>query len=104
VAELTTRPLGALGAEVLQVRVSPGSRLNGVAVFELRLPEGAQVTLVVRDDEAVVPTAATVLRHGDELLVVTTETSRAEAERRLREVSSGGRLARWRRPPPPETR
>jgi cell volume regulation protein A len=102
--EVESSPLGALGAEVLQVRVSPGSRLNGVAVFELRLPEGAQVTLVVRDDEAVVPTAATVLRHGDELLVVTTETSRAEAERRLREVSSGGRLARWRRPPPPETR
>ena len=33
----------------------PGSRLAGVRVFELRLPEGANVTLVVREGESFVP-------------------------------------------------
>ncbi len=64
-------------------------------MFELRLPAGAHVTLVVRDGEAFVPAASTVLRHGDDLLVVTTAAARARAERRIRQVSRYGRLAGW---------
>jgi len=99
--EVESSPLGALGAEVLQVRVGPGSRLHGLEVFELRLPRGADVSLVVRDGEAMVPDARTPLRHGDDLLVITLAGVRVAAEDRLRALSERGRLAAWREPAPP---
>jgi potassium/hydrogen antiporter len=97
--EVESAPLGALDADVLTVRVGPDSRLHGVEIFELRLPTRANVTLVVRGGDAFVPTPRTMLRHGDELIVVTTAAAREAAERRVREVSTGGKLAGWRRPP-----
>ena len=62
---------------------------------ELRLPTGASVTLIVRDGETLVPSGRTVLRHGDDLLVVAPRRVREETEDRLRTVSRSGRLARW---------
>jgi cell volume regulation protein A len=88
-------PLDELGAEILEIDVGPTSRIGGVRVFELRLPTGVQVALVVRGGESFVPTETTVLRHGDRLLVVATAANRSAAERRLYQVSQGGRLAGW---------
>jgi cell volume regulation protein A len=93
--DVESSPLGDLGADVLQVHIGSGSRLNGVEVFELRLPRGSNVTLVVRDGEGFVPSPATVLRRGDALLVVTTARARSATERRIRAVSRRGRLAGW---------
>src|SRR4051794_12294906 len=45
--DLETTPLETMGADVIQVTVGERSRLHGVEVFELRLPVGANVTLVV---------------------------------------------------------
>ena len=64
-------------------------------IFELRLPPGASVTLVVRDGTSFVPGQDTVLRSGDALLVVAAAGSRQAAERRLRAVSRRGKLAGW---------
>jgi cell volume regulation protein A len=75
--------------------------LHGVEIFELRLPARANVTLVVRDGQAFVPGSGTVLRHGDDLIVVAASEVRGVAERRLRDISAAGRLAGWRRVPPP---
>jgi potassium/hydrogen antiporter len=88
-------PLGELGADLLQVRVPPGSRLRGVYLRELRLPRGAMVSLVVRDEEAFTPGPDTRLREGDQLLVVTTAQAREAAEQRIRAIDRAGRLARW---------
>ena len=93
--EVDAAPLDQLGADLLQVRVPVGSRLRGVYLRELRLPHGATVSLVVRDDEAFTPGGDTRLRVGDQLLVVTTAQARESAERRLRAVDRAGRLARW---------
>lgn len=93
--DVESSPLGALGAEVLQVRVGPTSRIHGMAIFELRLPVGADVTLVVRDEETFVPERRTTLRRGDDLIVVAGSASRDQTEQRLRAVSRGGRLAQW---------
>lgn len=90
-----TAPLEKMNADLLQVDVSPGSRLAGVHIDELRLPAGAAVTLVVRSGAGFVPGPDTRLRTGDGLLIVSTATARDEAERRLRAVSRRGRLARW---------
>lgn len=94
--EVESSPLGAIGADLLTARIGPGSHLAGVEVFELRLPDGAQVTLLIRDGAPVVPGPRTVLRHGDDLVVVTVEGCRDATMRRLHDVSESGRLARWR--------
>jgi potassium/hydrogen antiporter len=93
--EVEAAPLDRIAVDLLQIRVTKSSRLHGVEVGELRLPEGASVTLVVRDGRTSVPGPRTVLRTGDELLVVTPRTQRAVTEQRLRAVSLRGRLATW---------
>ena len=60
--DIESSPLARLDADLLQVHVPEGSRLAGVEVFELRLPRGAAVTLIVREGEAFVPTPNTLLR------------------------------------------
>ncbi|RFU85607.1 potassium/proton antiporter [Streptomyces triticagri] len=93
--EVETAPLDVLDADLLTATVPPGSRLAGVAVFELRLPRPTVLTLIVRDGTTLVPDAATVLRTGDELLLITTPATREATERRLRAVGRRGKLARW---------
>jgi potassium/hydrogen antiporter len=88
-------PLERLRGHLLSVAIPEGSKMHGVEVNELRLPAGAAVTLVVRDGKSFVPLPATVLRHGDELLVVATDPVRDAAEKRLRAVGHGGKLAGW---------
>ncbi|MEU5594548.1 potassium/proton antiporter [Streptomyces sp. NPDC020298] len=92
---IESAPLERLRGHLLSVEVPEGSRMHGVEVNELRLPAGAAVTLVVREGKSFVPLPTTVLRHGDELLVVATDPVRDAAERRLRAVGRGGKLAGW---------
>ncbi|MGH3888245.1 MAG: potassium/proton antiporter [Pseudonocardiaceae bacterium] len=89
-------PLDEMDAELLQVRVPRPSRLHGVYLSELRLPNGAMVSLVVRNGEGFTPQPTTRLQEGDQLLIVTTAGNRDQAERRIRAVHRAGRLARWR--------
>ena len=93
--QVESAPLDVLDADLLTVTIPPGSRLHGVAVFELRLPPPAVITLLVRDGTTVVPGPETVLAVGDELLLVTTPKTRQATERRLRAVGRRGKLARW---------
>ncbi|TNY37295.1 potassium/proton antiporter [Thermomonospora catenispora] len=93
--DVEAAPLEELKADLLEVRVPQHSRLAGVEIFELRLPPGASVTLVVREGRSFVPEPTTILRGGDTLLVVTTADVRHTTERRLRAVSRRGKLAGW---------
>jgi cell volume regulation protein A len=93
--QVETAPLDVLDADLLTVAIPPDSRLHGVAVFELRLPPPTVVTLIVRDGTTLVPDRDTVLRAGDELLLITTPNTREAAERRLRAIGRRGKLARW---------
>ena len=63
--------------------------------YQMRLPVGASLSMIIRDDETLVPERRTVLRHGDDLLIVTPRRLREKTEQRLRQVSTGGRLAQW---------
>ncbi|GGX29613.1 K+/H+ antiporter [Streptomyces malachitofuscus] len=93
--QVETAPLDVLDADLLTVTIPEGSRLHGVAVFELRLPPPAVITLIVRGGDTLVPDRDTVLRAGDELLLITTPPTREAAERRLRAIGRHGKLARW---------
>lgn len=93
--DVDAAPLEELDADLLQVRIPPGSLLHGVEIFELRLPANAMVTLVVRDGESFVPTPTTRLLAEDQLLIVAKANQRKAVERRLRAVSRRGKLAGW---------
>ena len=93
--DVEAAPLDRVAADLLQVFISAHSRMHGVEVGELRLPLGSSVAMVIRDGETLVPERRTVLRHGDDLLIVTPRKLREETEQRLRRVSAGGRLAQW---------
>lgn len=93
--EVESAPLEELKADLLQVKIPMGSRLHGVEIFELRLPAGAAVTLVVRDGKSFVPATTARIRVDDQLLLVTTASCREQVERRLRAVSRSGKLAGW---------
>ncbi|MBL1067435.1 potassium/proton antiporter [Streptomyces sp. 7-21] len=93
--DIESAPLDRLRGHLLSVAIRENSLMHGVEVAELRLPPGAAVMLVVRDGESFVPRPTTVLRRGDELLVVATDQVRDAAERRLLAVGRGGKLAGW---------
>lgn len=94
--DVEAAPLERIAADLLQIKITKHSRMHGVEVSELRLPIGASVSLVVRDDQTMVPELSTTLRRGDTLLVVTPRKLREQTEERLRAVSLRGRLADWR--------
>jgi potassium/hydrogen antiporter len=98
--EVEAAPMDRVRADMLQVLVTPDSRLHGVEVAELRLPPGAVVSLLVRNGSSTTPTSTTTLQHNDQLLVVTPRAQREATVRRLQEVSRAGRLARWNPQPP----
>lgn len=88
-------PLDVLDAELLTLQVQPESRLRNVTVIELRLPDPAVVSLIIRDGNTFVPLPETRIEAGDELMIVTTSKMRMLTESRLRAVSRRGRLAYW---------
>jgi cell volume regulation protein A len=94
--QVESAPLEELDADLLQMTVPARSRLHGVYLPELRLPEDAAVVLIVRGGRSFGPDENTRLMRGDQALLVSARRSRAEAERRLRAVSRAGRLASWR--------
>jgi len=66
--DLGAPSLYKLGAELLQVRVAPGSRLHGVSVAELRLPAGSTLGILARDGTTSALKATTQLQTDDVLV------------------------------------
>jgi len=93
--QVEAAPLDMLDAELLTMTVQAPSRLHNVTILELRLPDPAVITLIIRDGHTFVPIPDTRIETGDELLIVTTSKTRAAAESRLRAVSRRGKLAHW---------
>lgn len=101
--EIEFAPLDTIKADMMQVHVPQGSRLNGVTMRELRLPRTSVVSLIIRDGEPFTPKPDQMVRTGDDLLIVTNGTDRKRVESRLRSIGSGGRLARWQEGPEPKS-
>ena len=83
--DLEAAPLERIAADLLQVTITPASRLHGVEVGELRLPTGASVSMLIREGQTLVPERRTVLKRGDDMLVVTPRRLREATEHRLRD-------------------
>lgn len=95
--------LDRLDAVLLRFEVEEDSRLAGVEVDELRLPEGSAISLITRGKTVIVPSAHTSLRIGDQVLAVAAIGQVSEVEQRLLSVSRLGRLATWYEALEPET-
>ncbi|WP_100479567.1 potassium/proton antiporter [Mycobacteroides abscessus] len=93
--QVEAAPLDVLDAELLTMKVQPASRLRNVTILELRLPDPAVVTLIIRQGNTFVPLPDTRIEPGDELMIVTTSKTRALTESRLWAVSRRGKLAYW---------
>ncbi|MUM19307.1 potassium/proton antiporter [Mycobacterium sp. CBMA271] len=93
--QVEAAPLDVLDAELLTMKVQPASRLRNVTILELRLPDPAVVTLIIRQGNTFVPLPDTRIESDDELMIVTTSKTRALTESRLRAVSRRGKLAYW---------
>ncbi|WP_082748287.1 potassium/proton antiporter [Nocardioides jensenii] len=93
--EVESAPLEAMHAQLLQFRIPDGSRLHGVYVSDLRLPEQSALALIHRDRELFTPGPHTSLRTGDHLLLAVPDRVREATEQRLRAIGAAGRLALW---------
>ncbi|OHU63103.1 potassium/proton antiporter [Mycobacteroides chelonae] len=93
--QVEAAPLDVLDAELLTMKVQSDSRLRNVTILELRLPDPAVVTLIIRQGNTFVPLPDTRIESDDELMIVTTSKARALTESRLRAVSRRGKLAYW---------
>lgn len=87
--------LDRLDAVLLRFEVEQDSRLAGVEIGELRLPRGSGVAILARGRDVLVPEERSVLRTGDQVLVVAALGQVSAVEDRLRAVSRYGRLAGW---------
>ncbi len=87
--------LHELGTDLLQIRVLPGSRLHGVYMNELRLPEGSTPGLLARNGTTAAVAPHTRLQTDDVLLVFTEPKQRRATEQRILAVHRSGRLASW---------
>lgn len=80
---------------MLHFGVPAQSRLHRVSIEELRLPGTVTLSMIVRDGEVLVPTASTLLRAGDDLILTAAEADVLAVEARMKAVDRAGRLARW---------
>jgi cell volume regulation protein A len=58
-----------LDGEIVDYTVPPGAAIAGVLLRELARPDGLVVTLVVRDQQVIMPRGATALNPGDHVFV-----------------------------------
>ena len=93
--DVGTSALHQLGTDLLQIRVLPGSRLHGVYLNELRLPDGSTPGLLARDGTTSSVAPHTRLQTHDVLLVFTSPAQRQATEQRILAVHRSGRLASW---------
>jgi trk system potassium uptake protein TrkA len=69
-------------AKLAEVTLAPGSPADGKEIVGLGLPRDATVVAVIRSERVIVPRGDTVLRVGDEVLVLVT----AESEEGVRAI------------------
>ncbi|WP_405522543.1 TrkA family potassium uptake protein [Streptomyces canus] len=70
--------LSKAGVDVFETAITPQSMTAGVALGDVRLPEGTVVATIVRDGQPTVPDPAVRLRPGDEILLVSHNATEQE--------------------------
>lgn len=63
--------------------IPPGSKVIGVAIKDLHLPDECVIAGIIRQGKVIVPRGATTFEEGDEVLAVTDREGAVELERLL---------------------
>ena len=83
------------GGRFIRARVHRGGPLAGVAIRDLRFPDGSLIVSIRRDRQTLVPRPSMVLQPGDQLVVLAEDDARGELERRyLFDASADTRASR----------
>jgi trk system potassium uptake protein len=72
-------------AKLAEVTLAPGSPAADTEIAELGLPRDSTVVAIVRNDRIVVPRGDTIIRIGDEVLVLVT----TDSEEEVRQILTG---------------
>ena len=78
-----------LGAEVVEYELAPDDAVVGARVRDLGLPREANVTVLVRGDQAIPPRGSTRLRAGDRLHLLLRQEASAQVPDLLRRWRAG---------------
>jgi len=70
-------------AKLAEVTLAADSPLDGQTIEELKVPRDATIVAVLRNERLIVPRGDTMLRAGDEVLVLVTTESEEEVNRLL---------------------
>jgi trk system potassium uptake protein len=70
-------------ARLSEATLGEDAPADGKDIEELRFPRDSTVVAIIRDDHVIVPRGDTVLRAGDEVLVLTSPEAEEEVVRRL---------------------
>ena len=76
-------------ARLAEVRLAEGTPVDGKTIEDLGVPRDATVVAVLRKDRLIVPRGDTMLRAGDEVIVLVTSESEDEVKRLLTGVAHG---------------
>jgi trk system potassium uptake protein TrkA len=67
----TLATLGDIDAEIIEFEIGPSSRLAGKALASLSVPPGSLVASIIRGEQVIIPTGASVLAAADRIIVFT---------------------------------
>ena len=89
--ELPSRPfiplvkLRSIGMEIVELNLLANSPLIGKKVSALNLPPGSTLSLIIRDEQTVIPTSETVMQPGDKLIGFTPIAVEGQVEQAVRQ-------------------
>ena len=89
--ELPSRPfiplvkLRSIGMEIVELALLANSPFIGKKVSDLNLPPGSTVSLIIRDEQTVIPTSETVMQPGDKLIGFTPIAVEGQVEQAVRQ-------------------
>jgi trk system potassium uptake protein len=89
--ELPSRPfiplvkLRSIGMEIVELALLANSPLIGKKLGNINLPPGSTVSLIIRDEETLIPTSETVMQPGDKLIGFTPIAVEGQVEQAVRQ-------------------
>jgi trk system potassium uptake protein TrkA len=89
--ELPSRPfiplvkLRSIGMEIVELALLANSPLIGKKISNINLPPGSTVSLIIRDEQTVIPTSETVMQPGDKLIGFTPIAVEGQVEQAVRQ-------------------
>jgi trk/ktr system potassium uptake protein len=72
---------------IVDAKVAPSSAVSGKEIGEISLPENCIIAAIVRGSELIIPTPATTLRPGDDIIAIAHRDSEEKLQRLLAQAS-----------------